>query len=126
MLFIFPTDHLTGLSHQSQNKTATLFTQLYRGYATRTVQPLANLYDDIRTILRAEGDLTSESLSAGPPKDLSATAKTFFRDLFPVAYHNVLKLDTKQFTSEYEVCLKDAYDAVQPFGDVPQQVNCSC
>ncbi|KAJ8733831.1 hypothetical protein PYW07_014382 [Mythimna separata] len=118
-------DHLTGLSHQSQNKTATLFTQLYRGHATRTVQPLANLYDDIRTILRAEGDLTSESLSAGPPKDLSVTTKTFFRDLFPVAYHNVLKLDSKQFTAEYEVCLKDAYEAVQPFGDVPQQLGTS-
>ncbi|XP_021200263.3 division abnormally delayed protein [Helicoverpa armigera] len=117
-------DHLTGLSHQSQNKTATLFTQLYRGHATRTVQPLATLYDDIRTVLRAEG-VTSESLSAGPPKDLTATAKKFFRDLFPVAYHNVLKLDSKQFTPEYEVCLKDAYDAVQPFGDVPQQLGTS-
>ncbi|CAH0698818.1 unnamed protein product [Spodoptera exigua] len=118
-------DHLTGLSHLSQNKTATLFTQLYRGHAMRTVKPLANLYDDIRLILRSEGDLTSEGLSAGPPKDLSVTTKKFFRELFPVAYHNVLKLDAKQFTPEYEICLKDAYDAVQPFGDVPQQLGTS-
>lgn len=111
-----------GLSHLSQNKTATLFTQLYRGHATRTVMPLANLYDDIRLILRSEGDLSTEGLSAGPPKDLTVTTKKFFRELFPVAYHNVLKLDAKQFTPDYEICLKDAYDAVQPFGDVPQQV----
>ncbi|XP_075981666.1 division abnormally delayed protein [Anticarsia gemmatalis] len=120
-------DHLTGLSHQSQNKTATLFTQLYRGHATRTVQPLATLYDDIRIVLRSnsERDISSESLSAGAPKDLAASAKKFFRDIFPVAYHNVLKLDSKQFTPEYEACLKDAYDAVQPFGDVPQQLGSS-
>lgn len=117
-------DHLTGLSHQSQNKTATLFTQLYRGHATRTVQPLAALYDDIRIVLRSnEADISTENLGAGPPKDLAASAKKFFREIFPVAYHNVLKLDSKQFSPEYEVCLKYAYDAVQPFGDVPQQVN---
>lgn len=120
--FSFSLDHLMGLSHLSQNKTATLFTQLYRGHATRTVMPLANLYDDIRLILRSEGDLSTEGLSAGPPKDLTVTTKKFFRELFPVAYHNVLKLDAKQFTPDYEICLKDAYDAVQPFGDVPQQV----
>ncbi|XP_026726378.1 division abnormally delayed protein [Trichoplusia ni] len=119
-------DHLTGLSHQSQNKTATLFTQLYRGHATRTVQPLAALYDDIRIVLRSnEADISTENLGAGPPKDLAASAKKFFREIFPVAYHNVLKLDSKQFSPEYEVCLKYAYDAVQPFGDVPQQLGTS-
>lgn len=40
-----------------------------------------------------------------------------------MAYQNVLRLDAKQFTPEYEACLKDAYDAVQPFGEVPQQVS---
>ncbi|CAB3220975.1 unnamed protein product [Arctia plantaginis] len=118
-------DHLTGLSHQSQNKTATLFTQLYRGHALRTVQPLATLYDDIRIVLRSNSDkdVNAESFSTTSPRDIVASAKKFFRDIFPVAHHNVLKLDSKQFTPEYEACLKDAYDAVQPFGDVPQQLG---
>lgn len=120
-------DHLTKLSHLSQNKTAVLFTQLYRRHAIRTVRPLAALYDDIRIVLRStsERNISADSLNIGSTKDLAASTKKFFRDIFPVAYHNVLKLDTKQFTPEYEACLKDAYDAVQPFGDVPQQLGSS-
>ncbi|KAJ0181359.1 hypothetical protein K1T71_003444 [Dendrolimus kikuchii] len=119
-------EHLTGLSHKSQNKTAVLFTQIYRGHATRTLAPLANLYDDIRALLRttSEREIT-DSLNSRSPKDLVASARKFFRDIFPVAYQNALRLDTKQFTPEYEACLKDAYDAVQPFGEVPQQLGAS-
>lgn len=69
-----------------------------------------------------ERDIMESSLNSRPPKDLMASARKFFRDIFPVAYQNALRLDTKQFVSEYEACLKEAYDAVQPFGEVPQQV----
>lgn len=119
-------EHLTGLSHKSQNKTAVLFTQLYRGHATRTHIPLANLYDDIRMLLRTNTNYDpKESLNSRSPKDLVASARKFFRDIFPVAYQNAQRLDAKQFTPEYEACLKDAYDAVQPFGEVPQQLGIS-
>lgn len=126
-LFFSFTEHLTGLSYQSQNKTAVLFSQLYKSHATRTHVPLSALYDDIRNILKPNteaDDINSEYL--GPaPKDMTLSTKKFFREVFPVAYQNVLKLDKKQFVPEYEACLKDAYDAVQPFGDVPQQVSYS-
>ncbi|XP_004923003.1 division abnormally delayed protein isoform X1 [Bombyx mori] len=120
-------EHLLGLSHRSQNKTAVLFTQLYRGHATRTHTPLATLYDDIRTLLRSssEHDVITDIVNTRHPKDLVTSARKFFRDLFPVAYQNALRLDSKQFTPEYEACLKDAYDAVQPFGEVPQQLGVS-
>lgn len=119
------TEHLTALSYQSQNKTAVFFTQLYRSHATRTHAPLSGLYDDIRTLLKpgTEDGSSGDDLSSIPPKDMSVSSKKFFQQVFPVAYQNVLRLDTKQFTPEYEACLKDAYDAVQPFGEVPQQVN---
>ncbi|XP_013148422.1 PREDICTED: glypican-5 [Papilio polytes] len=65
-------EHLTALSHQSQNKTSVLFLQLYRVHASRARGPLSALYDDI-----------------------------------------------------YEACLQDAYDAVKPFGEVPQQLGSS-
>lgn len=127
------TEHLTGLSHQSQNKTAGFFTQLYQGHATRTHAPLATLYDDIRAVLHSSSDrnLHNIVIENNPPKDMVAGARKFFRDIFPLAYHNLMKLEAKQFTPEYEACLKDAYDAVQPFGDVPQRVSteislCSC
>ncbi|CAH2068977.1 unnamed protein product, partial [Iphiclides podalirius] len=118
-------EHLTALSHQSQNKTSVLFLQLYRVHATRTRAPLAALYDDIRALLRSgtERDVSVDS-AASPPRDLAAGARRFFREVFPVAYQNVLKLD-KQFTPEYEACLRDAYDAVRPFGEVPQQLGSS-
>ncbi|XP_046970578.1 division abnormally delayed protein [Vanessa cardui] len=120
-------EHLTALSYQSQNKTAVLFSQLYRNHASRTHTPLGALYDDIRILLKPglDDDIDAEDLSTIAPKDLATGTKKFFRDVFPVAYQNVLRLDTKQFTSEYEACLKDAYDAVQPFGEVPQQLGAS-
>ncbi|XP_045529970.1 division abnormally delayed protein isoform X2 [Pieris brassicae] len=119
-------EHLTALSHQSQNKTAALLSQLYRSHATRAHAPLATLYDDIRTLLRS--NLETEDavdLASPPPKEMAQSTKKFFREVFPVAYQNVLRLDTKQFTTAYEACLKDAYDAVQPFGDVPEQLGSS-
>ncbi|XP_022120815.2 division abnormally delayed protein isoform X2 [Pieris rapae] len=119
-------EHLTALSHQSQNKTAALFSQLYRGHATRAHAPLSTLYDDIRTLLRSNLE-TEDAVDLGspPPKEMAQSTKKFFREVFPVAYQNVLRLDSKQFTTAYEACLKDAYDAVQPFGDVPEQLGSS-
>lgn len=121
----FNAEHLTGLSHQSQNKTAGFFTQLYQGQATRTRTPLATLYDDIRSVLRSSSDrdIHNIAIESSPPRDLLESARKFFRDIFPLAYLNFAKLEAKQFTPEYEACLKDAYDAVQPFGDVPRQVS---
>ncbi|XP_049887435.1 division abnormally delayed protein isoform X2 [Pectinophora gossypiella] len=118
-------EHLTALSHQSQNKTAVLFAQVYRGHASRAHAPLGTLYEDIRALLRTDSDrdVTGEDLGSPAPRDLDASARRFFRDIFPVAYHNVLRLEAKQFTPEYEECLKDAYDAVQPFGEVPRQLG---
>ncbi|XP_038209151.1 division abnormally delayed protein [Zerene cesonia] len=121
-------EHLTALSQQSQNKTAVLFSQLYRSHATRAHAPLATLYDDIRTLLRSNPEIEDTDgvdLGSPPPKEMAQSTKKFFREVFPVAYQNVLRLDAKQFTPEYEACLKDAYDAVQPFGEVPQQLGSS-
>ncbi|XP_032523891.2 division abnormally delayed protein [Danaus plexippus] len=115
-------EHLTALSYQSQNKTSVLFSQLYRSHASRTHVHLSALYDDIRLLIRPGRD---DELGSPPPKDMRVSTKKFFRDVFPVAYQNVLRLDSKQFTPEYEACLQDAYDAVQPFGDVPQQLGAS-
>lgn len=111
-------EHLTALSHQSQNKTTLLFVRVYRDRASHAHPSISSLYEDIRTLLRNTGELGSP-----PSKDLAYTTKKFFRNIFPVAYHNILKMDSKQFSPEYELCLKDAYDAVQPFGDVPQEVR---
>lgn len=113
------------LSYQSQNKTSVLFAQVYRAHATQAHAPLSALYDDIRTLLNSDPDrdLTGEDLGSPPPRNLVDSSKRFFRDVFPVAYHKVLSLEGKQFTREYEGCLKVAYETVQPFGDVPQKVR---
>ncbi|XP_023933979.1 division abnormally delayed protein [Bicyclus anynana] len=119
-------EHLTTLSYQLQNKTAIFFTQLYKSNAIRTHAPLAALYDDIRILLKSSSDEgNGAELGSPSPKDLTISTNKFFREVFPVAYQNVLKLYPKQFMPEYEACLKDAYDAVQPFGDVPQQLGVS-
>ncbi|XP_059049125.1 division abnormally delayed protein [Achroia grisella] len=112
-------EHLIALSHQSQNKTAGLLTQLYREHASRAHAPLAVLYDDIRTVLRTPENNTSREHAT----DVSDSTRKFFVELFPVAYQNVLKLESKQFTTSYEDCLKSAYNAVAPFGDVPKKMG---
>ncbi|CAH0747132.1 unnamed protein product [Diatraea saccharalis] len=116
-------EHLIELSRESQNKTAGLFLQVYREHAVRAHAPLTNLYDDIRTLLRMESN--TEELGSRPPKDLADSSRKFFREIFPVTYQSVLKLEAKQFTPEYEECLKAAYDAVLPFGDIPKQMGSS-
>lgn len=123
--FVFFAEHLTGLSQQSQNKTAGFFKQMYQGQAIRTHGPLASLYEDIRMVLRSSSDrdLHSIVIASSPPRDLVDSARKFFRDIFPLVYLNLAKLDSKKFTPEYEACLKDAYDAVQPFGGVPSLVS---
>lgn len=117
-------EHLMALSYQSQNKTSVLFAQVYRGHASEAHGPLSALYDDIRALINSDPDYdsTGEDLSSPPPRNLVDSAKRFFRDVFPVAYHKVLALEGKQFTIDYEGCLKVAYETVQPFGDVPQKV----
>ncbi|KAM3958270.1 division abnormally delayed protein [Aphomia sociella] len=114
-------EHLTALSHQSQNKTAGLLTQLYRGHASRAHVPLAVLYDDIRAVLRSP----EHNFSRDHGMDLADSARKFFVELFPIAYQSVLKLESKQFTTSYEECLKSAYNAVVPFGDVPKKMGTS-
>ncbi|XP_063547368.1 division abnormally delayed protein [Cydia strobilella] len=126
-------EHLTALSHQSQNKTAALLAQVYRAQTARAHGPLSVLYAEVRAALRTPAPASASDLfdalvtepPAPAPRDLDLAVATdkFFRELFPLAYHNILKLDTKQFTVQHEMCLKDAYDAVQPFGDVPQQLG---
>ncbi|XP_048006122.1 division abnormally delayed protein [Leguminivora glycinivorella] len=116
-------EHLTALSHQSQNKTAVLLAQVYRAQAARAHGPLAALYAELRAALRPAAPARLGDLVSDPPRNLPLATDNFFRELFPLAYHNILKLDTKQFTVQHEICVKDAYDAVQPFGDVPQQLG---
>ncbi|XP_063373347.1 division abnormally delayed protein [Cydia amplana] len=116
-------EHLTALSHQSQNKTAVLLAQVYRAQGPRAHGPLSALYGEVRAALRPPAPDLLDALVIDPPRDLAVATDKFFRELFPLAYHNILKLDTKQFTVQHEMCLKDAYDAVQPFGDVPQQLG---
>lgn len=52
---------------------------------------------------------------------------TFFRNLFPVAYHHTLYADDKSspaasmdFNEDYKRCLVHSYDNLFPFGDIPR------
>ncbi|XP_053601202.1 division abnormally delayed protein [Plodia interpunctella] len=117
-------DHLMQLSRHSQNKTGNLLTKMYRGHAVRTRAPMSAFYEDIRTSLRTT-DHDDATRGSQPPRNLAESARKFFENVFPVAYQSVLKLEAKQFTVEYEACLRDAYDSVKPFGDVPLKMGTS-
>lgn len=57
---------------------------------------------------------------------LENAVHTFFVNLFPVAYHQVVHLNKKSYGELYEDyinCLKHTYDDLQPFGAIPKEIS---
>lgn len=115
----FVTEHVQQLSHQSENKTLNIFSQVYRRMSPFSRQPILELYDSIRSHISANS--TTDNLN------LEQVAKKFFVNLFPVAYHHVIHSESEHqangdFYVDYKNCLMRTFDDIQPFGDVPRDL----
>ncbi|RLU20690.1 hypothetical protein DMN91_007303 [Ooceraea biroi] len=113
---------VTVQARQSENKTLTLFDQVYRSMAVLS-RP------SIRALYQAMVDYVSP---ANTPDNLqqSLTRETlqerfidFFTRLFPIAYHHAINPDRQDFTEKFKSCLYETMNDIQPFGDIPQEIS---
>jgi dally-like protein len=113
-------NHVSDLSRQSENKTLLLFTQVYKGMAVLSRDPIKTLYSDIRNYILV--NTTQAEISTGI--DIKASVSQFFTDFFPLVYHHILHINGSQdFAPDYKVCLKKTTETILPFGEIPKQVS---
>jgi dally len=52
---------------------------------------------------------------------LESTIDVFFKDLFPLAYHHAVESHVMaELNVDYKNCLRNSYENLKPFGDIPQ------
>jgi dally-like protein len=113
-------NHVSDLSRQSENKTLLLFTQVYKGMAVLSRDPIKTLYSDIRNYILV--NTTQAEISTGI--DIKASVSQFFTDFFPLVYHHILHINGSQdFAPDYKLCLKKTTETILPFGEIPKQVS---
>lgn len=81
--------------------------------------PIQNLHTEIKKYVRS--NLSLESY-ASTNLDVKAAVTSFFTEIFPLVYHNIGETLQRDFTFEYKSCLRQHFNELQPFGDIPRQV----
>lgn len=81
------------------------------------------LYDPIFSHISSQKLLQTE-------EELEGVIEKFFHNLFPLAYHHAVhsrnadeETTTRDFHIDYKNCLEKSYDALQPFGDIPNSIS---
>ncbi|XP_047348981.1 division abnormally delayed protein [Vespa velutina] len=113
---------VTTLAKQSENKTLTLFDQVYRSMAAQSKPSIRALYQAMIDYVSPSN--TPDSLQQPLTRELlQERFLEFFSRLFPVAYHHAVNPGKDDFTDKFKSCLYETIDEVQPFGDVPKQIS---
>lgn len=121
-LFLFVPDHIFELTSQSENLTLHVFSQVYERMAVLSQEPIKTLYSDIKKYLI----ITDKDVTFAPSNlDIKSSVHQFFTNLFPLVYHHVINSHSQDFTHDYKMCLKQAFNELQPFGDIPRQISIS-
>ncbi|CAL7935075.1 unnamed protein product [Xylocopa violacea] len=114
---------VTMLAKQSENKTLTLFEQVYRTMAVLSRPSIKALYQAMVDYVSPSN--TPDTLQQPLTRDmLQERFIEFFTKLFPIAYHNAVnpRQYEQDFTEKFKTCLYETMDEIQPFGDIPKQV----
>ncbi|OAD55767.1 Division abnormally delayed protein [Eufriesea mexicana] len=114
---------VTMLARQSENKTLTLFDQVYRTMAVLSRPSIKALYQAMVDYVSSSN--TPDSLQQPLTRDmLQERFIEFFTKLFPIAYHNAVnpRQYEQDFIEKFKNCLYETMDEIQPFGDIPKQV----
>ncbi|KAM8709001.1 hypothetical protein ACLKA7_015897 [Drosophila subpalustris] len=115
--------HVLELAVQSENKTLTVFSKVYQRMAPLAQQLIHQLYTEIISHLKYT---TNYSNGQGIPniQSLEDAVHNFFKQLFPMAYHHVVHLNKNvDLHEDYINCLKHNYDDLQPFGQIPKELQ---
>ncbi|XP_033338298.1 division abnormally delayed protein [Megalopta genalis] len=114
---------VTMLARQSENKTLTLFNQVYRSMAVLSRPSIKALYQAMVDYVSPQN--TPDTLEQPLTREmLQERFVEFFTRLFPIAYHNAVnpREYEQDFTEKFKTCLYETMDEIQPFGDIPKQV----
>ncbi|XP_023247022.1 division abnormally delayed protein [Copidosoma floridanum] len=115
---------VTVLARQSENKTLTLFNQVYRAMAAQSKPSITSLYQAMVDYVSPAN--TAESLQQPLSQEqLHERFADFFTKLFPIAYHRAVNPTQahQDFTESFKSCLYRTMDEIEPFGDVPKQIG---
>ncbi|XP_053987511.1 division abnormally delayed protein [Hylaeus volcanicus] len=115
---------VTMLARQSENKTLTLFDQVYRAMAVLSKPSIKALYQAMVDYVSPSN--TPDTLQQPLSRDmLQERFIEFFTKLFPIAYHNAVNPHQyeQDFTDKFKTCLYETMDEIQPFGDIPKQIS---
>ncbi|KAK2580718.1 hypothetical protein KPH14_011346 [Odynerus spinipes] len=113
---------VTTLVKQSENKTMTLFDQVYRSMAEQSKPSIRALYRAMMDYVSPSN--TPDTLQQPLTREiLHDRFIEFFTRLFPVAYHDAVNRGKEDFSEKFKACLNETMDEVQPFGDVPKQIS---
>ncbi|XP_015126955.1 division abnormally delayed protein [Diachasma alloeum] len=113
---------VTTLIRQSENKTLTLFEQVYRSMSLLSRPSIKALYQAMIDYVSPSN--TPDTLQQPLSREMLQKRFTeFFTRLFPIAYHRAVNPHQQDFTDKFKSCLYDAIDAIQPFGDIPKQIS---
>ncbi|XP_011302410.1 division abnormally delayed protein [Fopius arisanus] len=113
---------VTTLARQSENKTLTLFEQVYLSMSLLSRPSIKALYQAMIDYVSSSN--TPDTLQQPLTREMLQKRFTeFFTRLFPIAYHHAVNPHQQDFTDKFKNCLYDAIDEIQPFGDIPKQIS---
>lgn len=115
---------VTALARQSENKTLTLFDQVYRSMAILSRPSITALYQAMVDYVSPSNTPDTLQQPLLLTRDmLQERFNEFFVRLFPIAYHNAVDPHQHDFTDKFKSCLYDTMEEIQPFGDIPKQIS---
>ncbi|XP_068148714.1 division abnormally delayed protein [Drosophila tropicalis] len=123
--------HVLELAQQSENKTLTVFSKVYIRMVPLSRMMIRQLYTEIMNHLVYTSNYTnsngqSKGLNSNIQSSLEDALHKFFVQLFPVAYHQAVHLSKDNYGEmheDYINCLKRNFDELQPFGDIPKEIQ---
>ncbi|KAH8371817.1 hypothetical protein KR093_008982, partial [Drosophila rubida] len=120
--------HVLELAEQSENKTLTIFSKVYSRMVPLAQRLIHQLYTELINHLKYTSNYSSGQGNSilNSQSSLEEALHGFFEQLFPVAYHHVVHLSKNNYGElheDYINCLKRNFDELQPFGQVPKEVQ---
>ncbi|XP_016933033.3 division abnormally delayed protein [Drosophila suzukii] len=124
--------HVLELAQISENKTHSLFSKVYSRMVPPSRMIIHQLYNEIMNHLNYASNYTNSNGQVSRrglgsvQSNLEEAVRSFFVQLFPVAYHQVVHLSKEQYGDlheDYVNCLQHNFDELHPFGDTPRQLQ---
>ncbi|XP_034483544.1 division abnormally delayed protein isoform X2 [Drosophila innubila] len=116
--------HVLELAVQSENRTLSVFSKVYKRMVPLTQRLIHQLYTEIISHLKyTENYSNGQAMNS---QSLEDALHKFFEQLFPIAYHQVVhhnKNNYRDLHEDYINCLRHNFDELQPFDQIPKELQ---